>query len=226
MDLPVWQAMYEDLKGKGFTVIAVALDSGGNEAARPWIEAAKPGYPCLIDREHKLSEAVGIINVPSAVWIDEAGRIVRPAEPAGASDSVRARDPKTGQVPADVQAKNTQRREHYYEALRDWVNKGPKSAYVLEAAEAQRRVRLPSKERALAAANFQLGVHLSQQGRQDEAQSFFDEALRLWPEAWTFRRQAWNLNPPAGIPANQRNELAMKSSGVTFFREDLEMVDA
>src|SRR2546427_117513 len=41
----------------------------------PWIDAAKPTYPALIDRDHRLAELYGIVNVPQAVWIDEAGRI-------------------------------------------------------------------------------------------------------------------------------------------------------
>ncbi len=214
--------MYSELQGKGFTIIAVALDSGGNEAARPWIEVAKATYPWLIDKDHRLAEAFGMFNVPSAVWIDEAGRIVRPAEPAGAADSVRARDVKTGQVPPEVQAKNTERRAHYYRALRDWVEHGEESIYALQPDEALSRTRLPSVERVLATANFQMGVYLNEHGRKAEAQKFLDEATRLWPEAWTFRRQAWNLLPPE-TPAAQRNEQAMKASEVSFFREDMDM---
>src|SRR5260370_7436253 len=55
----------------------------------PWIEAAQPTYPTLIDREHRLAELYGIINVPQAVWIDEAGRLVRPAQPARADEGFR-----------------------------------------------------------------------------------------------------------------------------------------
>src|SRR5688572_15906176 len=95
MDLPVWQGLYEELKDEGFTPIAVALDTRGPEAARPWIEAAKPGYPCLVDEEHLVGALYGTVNVPTAVWIDEEGRIVRPPETAGTNDSFRAMDRTT-----------------------------------------------------------------------------------------------------------------------------------
>jgi len=52
--LPVWQSLFDQLKDHAFTVLAVAMDQP--QAARPWIEAAAPAYPCLIDREHHLAD--------------------------------------------------------------------------------------------------------------------------------------------------------------------------
>ena len=84
LDLPVWQALMDSTRDQSFTVLAIALDEP--EAARPWIEAASPTYPCLIDREHRVAELYHLVNVPQAVWIDEEGRIVRPPENAGSTD--------------------------------------------------------------------------------------------------------------------------------------------
>ena len=82
----MWQAIYDDLKDSGFTVIAVAMDDA--EAARPWIEQADPGYPCLIDQDHLLAGLYHMVNVPQAAWIDEKGELVRPVEltPGGKAD--------------------------------------------------------------------------------------------------------------------------------------------
>ena len=84
----MWQALYEELAAQNFVVIAVAMDSREGDAL-PWIEAAQPTYPTLIDREHLMAELFGVVNVPQAIWIDEAGRIVRPAEAAGAYEGFR-----------------------------------------------------------------------------------------------------------------------------------------
>ena len=64
MDLPVWQALYEELGDKGFLPVAVAFDTRGPEAARPWIEGAKATYPCLVDEHHVVAELYGMVNIP------------------------------------------------------------------------------------------------------------------------------------------------------------------
>ena len=58
-------------------MITVALDKSP-EDARPWIEAARPRHPSLVDTGHVLADLYNIVNVPTVFWIDEAGRIVRP----------------------------------------------------------------------------------------------------------------------------------------------------
>src|SRR3954462_13951396 len=82
MSLPGWQALRAELHPKGLEVVTVGLDAGGVDAVRPWVEAASPEHPSLIDEAHVLDERFGVVNVPNAVWIDESGVIVRPAEPA------------------------------------------------------------------------------------------------------------------------------------------------
>jgi len=122
----VWQAIYQELRDQNFVVIAVALDSAGAAAAREPIEAAGPPpemaavlknlmgwdddvwsrigratYPCLIDEKHVVAELYDMVNVPTAVWIDERGRIVRPPESGGSTDSFRKMDPTTFALPED-----------------------------------------------------------------------------------------------------------------------------
>ena len=64
-DLPVWQALREELYPQGLEIVTVALDTLGTEVARPFIEAAKTTHPALIDEAHLLDELFGIVNVPS-----------------------------------------------------------------------------------------------------------------------------------------------------------------
>ncbi len=84
----MWQALYEELEELGFVVITVALDRGP-EDARPWIEAARPTHPSLIDVGHAVADLYNMVNVPTAVWIDERGRIVRPNDVAFGTDTFR-----------------------------------------------------------------------------------------------------------------------------------------
>ena len=57
-----------------------------------WIDAARPAdpalaHPSVIDTQHITDELFGFSNIPMAVWIDEAGTIVRPAEGASIEQS-------------------------------------------------------------------------------------------------------------------------------------------
>jgi len=208
------------LKDKNFLIISVAFDTGGVAAVKDWIRPAAPGqlpkelldimgweeavcsragtptYPCLIDEKHIVAELYNMVNVPTAVWINETGHIVRPAEPAGASDGFRTMDRTTLQMSPEVAAAGKQIRQLYVDALRDWVEKGDASAYILSPEEIRRRMPGQTESDALAAANFHLGQYLYQQGYKQDAQRYFAEAKRLRPESWNFKRQSWELEEP------------------------------
>lgn len=187
----MWQSLYDELKDHGFTVLAVALDQP--EAARPWIEAAKPAYPCLIDRDHHLADLYNLVNVPQALWIDEQGRIVRPPETAGSTDGFRAMDRKTFTIPEAAIAERTRVKAMYLEAVRDWARHGPASAHALDEGRAAAKLGLPQETIAEAHARFRLGQHLlrrGQAGDADEAREWMAEATRLHPDSWAMWRQA------------------------------------
>jgi hypothetical protein len=198
----VWQALYAELAPNGFLPIAVAFDSAGNAAAEPWIKAANPTYPCVIDRRHIVAELFDMVNVPNAVWIDENGKIVRPSEPAGSSDAFRKMDHTTFAIPPDALAELQAKRSAYLDAIRDWVNQGAASKFALSEEEAVRRMHTPSDDHVRAAANFRLGEYLVESGYPQDAQKYFAEAKRLRPESWNYKRQAWALEDPmkAGGP--------------------------
>jgi hypothetical protein len=197
--------LYEDLEDNNFVVIAVALETGGAATATEWIQKANPTYPCLIDEHHTVAKLYGMINVPTAVWIDEMGRVVRPSEPAGAS--IPERDPKTGQVSDEARERSQARKTYYFQAVRDWAHKGDSSVHSLSASEAQQRVVTPVGENPLAAANFSMAVYLHQQGFQEDAKGYFHEAARLEPMRWNYRRQIWNLIPDLDARGEFRDAL-------------------
>jgi AhpC/TSA family len=199
----VWQALYEELKSRNFVIISVALDSGGPKTTEQWIRAAKATYPCLIDERHVTAELYGVVNVSSAVWIDETGRIVRPTETAGASDAFRTQlDRTTKQMSADGLAERERVRGAYLHALRDWAAAGSASPYALPEDKARRRLPSAAPEHSLAAANFRLGQYLHARGHAQAAAPYFAAAQRLHPESWSYRRQTWELEQPgkAGGP--------------------------
>jgi hypothetical protein len=191
-----------ELEPKGLEVVTVALDLGGADAAGPWIDLAKPEHPALVDQAHSLDELLGVVNVPTGVWIDERGVIVRPPEPAfpGYVAIAQLGLPE-GTPPRVVEmlreaAKMKVEPERYAEALRDWVEHGAASRYALEPAEVVARSRPRSPDASRAAASFELGQHLYRAGHEQDAVAWFREAHRLQPDNWTYKRQAWELVDP------------------------------
>lgn len=183
----MWQVLYEELRGRDFVVLAVALDQP--DAARPWIEAARPAYPCLVDRDHHVADLYGLVNVPQAVWIDEQGRIVRPPETAGSTDGFRAMDRVRNTLPEDVVAQRNRVKARYLDAVRDWVAHGPRSRYALDARRIAARLARADPAVASAHAHFRLGMHLLRAGHADEARRHFAAAVSLHPESWAIWRQ-------------------------------------
>ena len=184
----MWQKLTEDLSRRNFVVLAVAFDEP--EAARPWIEAASPTFPCLIDRNHAVAELYHMVNVPQAAWIDESGRFVRPPENAGQSDAFRKMDRATGQMTAEQIEERVRTKSVYVEAVRDWVLKGVESEHAFDAAASRAHLRLPNAGVAEAYVHFRLAQHLKLAGKEQEAVVHFAEASRLHPHSWTIFRQA------------------------------------
>lgn len=195
----MWQELRTDLRPQGLEIVTVALDARGSETAGPWIEKAVAEHPSLIDEAHVVDALFGVVNVPSGVWIDEEGVIVRPPEPA------HPRRPAflDRAVPPDASPAERERTllvralhveaERYVAALRDWVKRGSASRYALSPDEVVRRSRPRPIEEATAAAHFALGQALYARGVQAVAIEHFREAHRLQPTNWTYRRDAWSL---------------------------------
>lgn len=195
--------MREELKDYDFEVITVALDSGGADAAREAIERAKPTHPSLIDQRHIVADLYGIVNVPTAVWIDEHGMIVRPAETPASSKGM-----------ADILGVGE---TEYLDAVRDWAKNGAQSRYVLSSEERLRRQHAPDANDALAAAYFRLGEYLIEHSEPEAARPYIDEAQRLRPESWTYRRQAWAMYDPAQNVGRGWYEAAMATGDVPYY---------
>ena len=201
MDLPVWQALYEELKGHGFVVITVALDKSADDP-RPWIEAARPTHPSLVDTRHVLADLYNIVNVPTVLWIDKQGRIVRPNDVTFATDTFRHITGLESVRPL--------------QAIRDWVTG---KARALDAATARRLQTLPSSDDQQARAEFGLGQWLWERGQRDAAERHFVRAGELAPHDFTIRRGTMPMRgmDPMG-PEFRSMRDAWRDAGHPYYR--------
>jgi hypothetical protein len=191
--LPGWQKFYHDLNDKNFEIISIAQDTGGVKDAGQWITAAKPEYTALIDDKHLVTQLYNMVNVPTAVWINEKGMIVRPNEVAYVDNRYKAMH--------GIDA------GPYLEAIRDWIANGDRSIFVMNEKEVKERLSPPSSDRTMADAEFALAEYLHKNGHGDDAIPHFKEAQRLDPDNWNYKRQAWALSD------------AEKNYGTSFMKE-------
>ena len=161
-------------------IVSVAQDTGGAKDAGPWITAAKPAFTALVDDEHLVSKLYRMVNVPTGVWIDEQGTIVRPNEVAFIDDRFKS---FTG---LDERP--------YLNALKDWIVNGNKSSYVMSEEKLREKLRARDPNFELAAAEFGLAEQLYKAGHLQEAIPHFKEAQRLNPKNWNYKRQAYLLS--------------------------------
>jgi hypothetical protein len=177
--------LYEELKDKNFEIIAAAQDTGGEAAAGQWYDKAKATYTTLVDVQHTVSSAFQFINVPMGVWIDERGRVVRPAEPAWTANQTL----KIGDKSIVTEG------EPYVAGLRDWVTNGERSSYVLSDEEFTRRVKPRSAAEMEADASFKLAVWFHEKDNKELAAKYFARAEQLNPDDWNYHRQDWSFTP-------------------------------
>ena len=166
----MWQALYEELGPHGFVVITVALDRNADEP-RPFVERAKPTHPSLLDTEHVVAERFHIVNVPTLIWIDERGKIVRPQDNQFGTDTYTQFHGKSSAL--------------YLAQVRAWVREG-KGALADD--EVRKHQQLPNADALLARAERALAWHLHRAGRAEAAERHFVRAAELAPQDWTIRR--------------------------------------
>ena len=154
-------------------------------------------------------ELFGFTNIPMAVWIDEQGTIVRPAESASIERSpLRDMEIPDGLPPRLEQTFRVVKAipdvsADYRAAITDWARNGAESPYALTPDEVVARSQPRGIDAAMATACFELGEVLRRTVDPAAAVPWWREAHRLDPSNWTYKRQAWTLvTTPEGAEEN------------------------
>jgi peroxiredoxin len=172
-DLPGWQALHDELAGLGFTVIAVAIDQDADDV-RPFTGGIT--MPVLYDPQHLLTELYAISNVPTVVWIDEDGRIVRPNGEAFGTDTF-----------ADFTGA---RSAPHLELVRRWVRHGE---VPMEPAEARTAVADLDEDEVLARLHFRVAAEAHRRGDAATTRTHVLAAGALAPDDLTVWRAGMPL---------------------------------
>lgn len=201
----MWQAVHEELGPLGLSVITVAIDAT-LAAPRPYVKSAGATHPSLVDTEHRVADLYNMVNVPTVVWIDEAGRIVRP-------NDVHYVSPEYSEITGFHPRKPLA-------ALRAWVRE---EALALPEELAARRlddlVAMPTPTDQEARAAFALGWYLAQRGdAADAAERWFRRAGELAPHDFTIRRGSMPIRgiDPSG-PAFFEMTAAWRAAGRPYY---------
>lgn len=166
-ELPAWKQLADELRADGLDVVTVALDEDP-EAVRRWTQ---DGLPTAVDAEHRLSDVFGVVQVPSTVWLDEQGRVVKPPTIAPGDDQ--------WQEWTKVEAGT------HHEALRRWARTGEVPAVTTTTSD-DAELRAARAERRLAA-------WLHRNGHAAAAEEHFAAAVALAPLDFSIRRASMPL---------------------------------
>lgn len=205
MDVPVWQVIYEELQAVNpdFEIISVAQDTGGEADAGPIFDAGNVSYTEIIDVNHHISALYNLVNVPSGVWIDKEGRIVR------INEGTYAKTHMNGAFGTD----------EYVPIVRDWVANGPDSEYVWDSDRVEDSIieRTPEAERAQP--TFRLGSYFFQNDNDEKAEQYWTLAQELDPISWNYLRQdlLYEEGGSAGPEWQQRRQ-EVESNGGSYYR--------
>lgn len=123
-----------------------------------------------------MAERYGFINVPTAIWIDEDDRIVRPPDITPANDMFKD---FTG-IESEV----------HHDALRSWVRNGTLPLDTTAVVEHQ---HVPTEADEFARLHRRIAAYLHRSGDDDGAAGHFAAARDLAPWDWTINRGAMPL---------------------------------
>jgi len=76
IEMPSLEALYERFKDKNFVLLAISNDMFGANIVKPFVKAHNINFPVLLDQRLKVSNAFGVVSLPTTFMIDPQGKII------------------------------------------------------------------------------------------------------------------------------------------------------
>lgn len=75
VEMPSMELVYQELKSKGFEIIAISSDPQGMAVTRPFMETHKLTFPVLHDSDYRVMATYGVRTLPMSFLVDRHGTI-------------------------------------------------------------------------------------------------------------------------------------------------------
>jgi thiol-disulfide isomerase/thioredoxin len=75
-EMPSMEALYQHFKDRNFIFLTIALDFGGQEPVRKFIENYRYQFPVLIDSSGKTLDLFEVSKIPTTLIIDKNGKMI------------------------------------------------------------------------------------------------------------------------------------------------------
>jgi len=76
MEMPAMERLYQRMRGRDFTMLAISEDEGGAAAVAPFVAELGLSFPVLLDPDARLSPRFGATGYPETFILDRNGNVV------------------------------------------------------------------------------------------------------------------------------------------------------
>ena len=210
-----WEAFYQKHKQEKFELLSLAVDAGGIESVRPFVERGRSSFKTLLDTTGSTWDLFGFELIPSGYYVDESGHVrylkvggfdVRDGTTVKIIDDLLAEKwskkpikpavwpyPSIRQEIVDLtrQLKASSRNPDKRLRLADLM---VESGHLRKAAKEYETVlaQHPRHVRGL----FSRGMIYAKEGKVEQALICWRKALALAPSNWIIHKQIWALGCP------------------------------
>ena len=137
---------------------------------RPWHDAANADFVTLVDSQNTFGAGYDLKAIPYGVMVDEVGRLVK--------------------GPFNINVAN----QKTLAMLEKWLSDPDSNVKLLRDVKPLDALNVQTPTEA--AARFQLGLVLLENGKKEEAMAEWRKALALDPKNWIIHKQIWAVEHP------------------------------